>query len=277
MNDIIKTNNINIANKIKESEIIKNNDINNNIKKTIKGILEEKDIKMKLFEEFEQILSSKYTLTKNAKNENFLKDKNNNNNKSINNEFNIDENEYKNKIKQLEEEIYKKLEELNKKLDNIKIYLEQFQNNIINNKNKTLIKILYDEINLLKKNNNNYITVKVNIKKEEIGKDIVFLRQKVVFKYICNFERDDIEIFIDGENVPIKYKNINKDEDDEDNLQENFNLCSGIWTTVQNNEDNIEKDCIYYWNFSNEGKHTIKIIFRKHYLIVVICFMDVKI
>ena len=40
---------------------------------------------------------------------------------------------------------------------------------------------------------------------------------------------------------------------------------------------NLENEFEYYWVFQTEGIHTIKIIFKRNYIIVVICFIIVMI
>jgi hypothetical protein len=59
----------------------------------------------------------------------------------------------------------------------------------------------------------NYATLKMQIKKNDIGKDIIILNQCWIYKLFKNFELEDIEVEINGEHIPIKYKHVGYDSD----------------------------------------------------------------
>ena len=113
-------------------------------------------------------------------------------------------------------------------------------------------------INNIKSNsNNNYIILQVKIDEDDLNKDITLLHQIETYKYYCNFERDDIEVFIDNQIVNIKYKN--EDDFEYDEKSENCELSQKI-------EYNLNMEYKYYWNFNTTGIHTIQIIFKKKLL-----------
>ena len=99
------------------------------------------------------------------------------------------------------------------------------------------------EINLLNKKNENYITLKVYINNEKKYKDVIFLKQFINNNYLKNFDICDIEIFVDDKRVGLKYKklssyNYDKESKNCDKAQEiNFIL--------------LEPICLY-WNFKKE-------------------------
>jgi len=282
LNDKIKNieNDIkNLSIQIEELKNITNN--NNNMEEKIKEVIYEKDIKNKLFEEFEQMICDKYNLKNNKKEENeevLIKVKN-----SINELMDIkltekvDGKQFNEKIKNIEDEFNKKIDNLN----NMKNKLEKIENNYIdkinfipqidkNIQNNKLFKKLSDEINLLKNNNDNYIILKVKVDKRDkkdknrkrskrdigqIGEKITFIKQNPAYKYFYNFERDDIEVIIDGENVSLEIEK----------RDENFTPYdkSSDCNSAQKLEYNLKKCFNFYWKFNTEGIHTIKIIFRK--------------
>ena len=88
--------------------------------------------------------------------------------------------------------------------------------------------------------------LQVKINEKNLNKDIRLLNQVSTYKYYCNFERDDIEVIIDNQIVPIIFKdpNVNKKDKIEYNLKVKYS---------------------FYWKFSKEGIHTVKIIFKKNY------------
>ena len=65
------------------------------------------------------------------------------------------------------------------------------------------------------------------------------------YKYFGNFERDDIEVIIDDQMVPIKFKNYKKDFK-YDEKSKNYELSQKI-------EYNLNIKYEYYWNFSIIG------------------------
>ena len=54
----------------------------------------------------------------------------------------------------------------------------------------------------------NYITLKIEINKYNINRDILLINQCSTYKLFKNFELDDIIVEINEERVPIKYKHI---------------------------------------------------------------------
>jgi len=54
-------------------------------------------------------------------------------------------------------------------------------------------------------NNNNYIEIEIFLNDEDLGKDIIFLKQWDTYKFFKNFEPEDIDIIIYGEKIPVKY------------------------------------------------------------------------
>ena len=222
----------NLYNEIEELKKAKIEGID--IKEKIREVLQEKDTKMKLYEEFEQILCSKFNLI-NTKKENDI----NNNNNLIDIENSVKEiiskNELMNKVneKEFKEKISNIEEQLNKKTNDlieIKSLLDNFGNSYISktnlnsevNKNiqtNEIIQKISENINSIKNNvNNNYIEIKIHIDEYEIGRQIKFLQQHRTYKYFFNFERDAY------------------------NLENGFN---------------------FYLCFNTSGIHTIKILFRK--------------
>ena len=164
------------------------------------------------------------------------------------------------KINNIKEEYNIMMEELNK----FKLQLEYLQDNILGKndlmpfingtiENNILIKDISNYLNTCGfKNNKNYIELKLNITKKDIGKDIIFLNQNALY-YNNNFERDDIEVNIDNINVPIKYKKY-------DNY--NYQLKYKDNELSEKIDRNLKSIIKYYWNFEKEGIYTVKISFR---------------
>ena len=269
MNDKIKTIENECKNLSKEIEKLKNmKDNDEDLKEKIKAILQEKDIKMMLFEEFEKIICSKYNLDNNNKKDDKKEDLEKNLSKVenslkdlMNNELKekVNGKEFNEKIKNIEEQLFKESNDL----DNIKNNLENLKNNYVdktnlipqldeNIQNNKLIKKISDEINSLKIEKNNYIELKLKACKEE---KIYFINQCSTYKYFYNFERDDIEVIVDGENVSLDILK----RDEEFQSSENSSNCF----IAQRLSYNLQKEFCYYWIFKTEGIHTIKIIFRK--------------
>ena len=151
---------------------------------------------------------------------------------------------------------YNKIVSDNNFIENLKINLTPSLNEIIlNNK---IIKQLKADINkvnnnnIINNNNENFIILKINIDRSF---EEVFLQQCIIYKYFKNFEPEDIQIIINDETVPTKYKKINANfiyNNQSNNYQGNDNIFPDF------------KECYhFYWNFLNEGIYTIKIIFKK--------------
>ena len=268
-----------------------------NLKEKVKEVFKDNKLKMKLFEEFEKMLSEKY-VKKDDINKKFI---------NLENKINIDKKENienkkeeENTFKSIKENMVKLKNEFNNKINEIKKNMEK-KKNIEEKINKYIIPKISEDNLLINKlsdklnnKNNNYITIKVNIKKKDINKRIYFLRQNKIGN-LSNFERDDIEIIIDNENVPIKqFKEVN---DIKDNFFDKDNFVGGNYIDIKEDErsdydekdkslndkidkrlskklnvrfrnifweiDNFKSFYKYYWNFSNKGIHSIKIIFKK--------------
>ena len=249
----------NLAKEIEELKKIKNNDLD--LKGKMKEILQDKDIKMKLYEEFEQIICSKFRLTSETK-----KDKKEESNTLTNIETTIkkitqseinkkvDEKKFNEKIKDIEDKINKRKNEINKiksSLDNLgKKYISKSSSDSKieeNIKNNQLIK---NNIN-----NNNYIEIKINIDNNNCVQNIKILQQSKLYKYLFNFEKNDIEVIVDGENTSIDIFERSKEFKEEEKSKD----CN----KAQKIEYNLETGYDYFLKFKNEGIHTIKIIFRK--------------
>ena len=249
--------------KIKEG---KNDDIS--IKDKVKEVLEDKEIKNKLLEELEKIIDIKYVEKEENQNK-VEKKKESQILEKVENEINEIKKEILEKVdEKLIEKINNIKEEYNimmEELNNLKIKLQYFQDNILEKndlmpfingtiENNILIKDISNYLNTCGfKNNKNYIELQLNITKKDIGKDIIFLNQNALY-YNNNFERDDLEVIIDNINVPIKYKKY-------DNY--NYQLKYKDSELSEKIDCNLKYIIKYYWNFEKEGIYTIKIIFRK--------------
>ena len=138
------------------------------------------------------------------------------------------------------------LNEIQNKYNELKIISNDINNQLTNK--------IDNEINAIKEENENYITLKVNIDKENIGKDITFLKQKNNFPDYNNFEINDLEIFIDDKIIPLKYNKLSSYKKNEESKDcEEAQYLSYLLKTSN----------YFYWNFATEGIHTIKIIFKK--------------
>ena len=210
-----------LFNKYEELKVIRKNEI----KDIVKEVIFDNDIKLKLCEEIKQMLSS----SSNSKSI----PKNKDDSETI-------ENNIMNKVKEV----------VNNK------------ENKINNQINIIQKQLNENINYLNNiksnNNNNYIILQVKIDEKNLNKDIRLFNQVETYKYYCNFERDDIEVFINNQIVNIKYKNKYSDY----KYDENSKNCE----LSQNIKYNLNIKYYYYWNFTTTGIHTIKIIFKKKLL-----------
>ena len=160
----------------------------------------------------------------------------------MNNQFNMEKTKKGDEINKINETVYNIQNQLKEDIHKNNVELKEMNNNInIQLKNK---------IN----KENNYILLKLLINKEDIGRNICFLKQFKSFRFNSNFEPDDILIIIDNENIPIKFKygfetNDKKEPEYYDNAQKIYH--------------ELNKDYTFYWNFTSEGIHNIKIIFNK--------------
>jgi len=202
---------------------------NLDIKGMIRDVLQEEKIKMNLFKEMEQMFLSKYN-------------------------FVTKENEKKQDIIEIEKivnnEMKKKEEILIEKIKQEKMQIIENINEIKNIKQE-LIKNEAKKGDIL--NNNNFILLKITINNDNINEKIRFLNQERTYKYFYNFERDDIEVIIDDQIIPIKYENRNG----EFNSNKDSSKCS------KRLEYNLETKYYFYWTFEKAGIHIIKIIFKK--------------
>ena len=254
----IKINNSNaiIYNEEERNRIIKEIKNELNIKEIVKELLiKDKDIKNILNKEFENKLND----YKNEETKNMEESVN----KIINEKYsnNMDIEIYNDNINKIKENINNQIKEINNIkndfMENIKKEFNEY--NKTNNKNNILINNLYKEIDIL--NNkiiDNYITIKIEIKKDDIGKDIIILNQCWTYKLFKNFELEDIIININGENIPIKYKHNNYSQKcvEYKDKPEDLENSRKIYKELNNNYS-------FYWNFDNEGIYDIKIIFNK--------------
>ena len=148
-------------------------------------------------------------------------------------------------------------------IDNIQNKVEYKEGNI-NNEIINLQKQIKDNIeylnNIKSNNTDNYIILQVNINEKNLNKDIRLFNQVSTYKYFCNFERDDIEVIIDDQIVNVNFKNQN------DKFKYEYDRKSKNCELSQRLEYNLTTRYSYYWNFSIEGIHTVKIIFKKKLL-----------
>ena len=192
------------------------------IRNIVKEIFFDGEIKMKLFEEMEQLFLSKYNLN------------------NIN----------KNKVNKIEDDMVNEVQNIMNNKDEK-----------INNEITSIQKQLKDNIeyfNDIKSNIKNYILIEVKIDENNLNKDIRLLNQVSINNNFCNFEKDDIKIIIDDQIIPLKYKNYNKDSEYDDKPINHENSQE-----LEYNSNIINE---YYWNFSEIGKHTVEIIFKKKLL-----------
>ena len=231
--NVLKKQNSIVLNKEDKKKIIKEIKEDLNINECIKEVLKDKEIKDILFKEFEERLSNVFI--KNEKEE-----KNNEKlliqkiDKSVNEIINekcktkIDEKDYNERLNKIQNEINNQIKEIN-----------DMKENIIKNKSKE-----------------NYITLKVEINEEDIGKDITLIHQCSTYKLFKNFELEDIEVEINNEKIPIKFKNNIFDKrfcEFKGEINEN---SAKIYNELINNYS-------FYWNFDKKGIYDIKIAFSK--------------
>ena len=160
--------------KFEELKTKKENLINeNNIKNIVKDMILNKDIKLKLFQELEQMLLSKYNLNNIPKNNNAQNEIIN----KIQNEVNAKEQNINNQIVKIQKQLQQNIDYLN-------------------------------NINLNNNNKNNFILFQVKIEEKDLKRSIKLFQQHLAYKYFYNFEKDDIEVTIDDQIVPIKFKKL---------------------------------------------------------------------
>ena len=230
----------NLTKEIEELKKEKNNDVD--LKGKMKEILQDKNIKMKLYEEFEQIICSKFHLSNEIKKD--KKEATNTLNNIESTVKKIAQTEFNEKIKDIEEKIKIKTNELNK----IKTSLDNLGNNYMTQsnfnskieekiKNNQLIKNISEDLNSIKNNtnNNNFIEIKIKIDKEQIGKKIKIFQQSKLYKYLFNFEKNDIELIADGEIASIDIFEFSKqleEEEEEKKLKKLLKMKK--WMIYQN-------------------------------------------
>ena len=216
-----------ILNKEDKKKLIKEIKEELNINEYIKEIINNKEIKDILFKEFEERLSNIYI----KKGDNKLNNENieESINKIIDNKYISNENKFNDNINKIKEDINKYIKDIN-----------EIKNNIIND---------------------NYITMKIKINKKDIGKDIIIINQCSTYKLFKNFELDDIEVEINEEKIPIKYKHYIPFPCYSDFYQYNTKLIDS--SKSQKGYHELENNYSFYWNFSNEGIYNIKIIFKR--------------
>ena len=231
-----------------KAKLIKEVKENLNLKEMIKETLQAQEVKDMLFKEFEEKTVNKLAeKEKEEKKEDDLIAKKVE--ESVNN---ILDEKYSDKIdeKQLNESINKIKKDYDAQIKKIRENGEQ------------IIKKFEEQANLLNEKISNFINLKIEIKKEDIGKDIRIINQVSTYKFFKNFEYDDIEVELNGEKIPIKHKydgyypysgNIfgyDEHQKDHSESQKIFKQCS-------------QSNHLFYWNFDQEGIYEIKIIFKK--------------
>ena len=237
-------------------EELNNSKIYKNIEENSKEI---KNIKM-LIKELNKNMNKKEDDIKNLLNEKdqIIKELNN---KIKEQEKIIKEN--KNDIIQLNKKIDEMKKELLKELKEKELEINNKNEEKLNNMNENIIK----ENNILKKDinnkynelitmNDNYIILNLDITKEDLGKNIKFLNQSSISNdnYFKNFELNDTVIIIDNKNVSSKYKKM-------DNYKQNEK--SKNCDEAQYISYKLNSLHYFYYNFTKEGIHIIKIIFLK--------------
>ena len=252
----IKNNNKIIYNEEDKNKVIRDNKNELNIKEVLKELLiKDKEIINILYNEFENKLN-------NDKKEEGKKIEESVNkililNKNYSNK--VDLNVYNDNINKIKEMIYNQINEINNIKNNLKENIENEINEYdkINN-NNIKMKKLNQQINIVNnKIGDNYISLKIEINKDDIGKDIIILNQCWTYKLYENFELEDIEIEINGEHIPIKYKHyFENDWTKYDEKSKDFENSNKIYKELNNNYS-------FYWNFFDEGIYEIKIIFNK--------------
>ena len=224
------------------------------------NVLNEKQ-KNILIEEIEQKLNNNKTKEKEEKNKE-LEIKINENYRKLEEKIN----ECNNNIIKLENEVNKIKDDLIK-IEKNKDSIDKINKsiNLINNNNKVFL----NDLNILKeKNKDNYITMKIYISEEDIGKDIKLLQQAgSLIGGDLNFNIDDFEIIIDGKSAKKRYDSCYQCKF-EQNCKLDYRCQSAYGTLTQFN--------YFYENFKEEGYYTIKIIFYKKLRLLEKLFLDCK-
>ena len=127
------------------------------------------------------------------------------------------------------------------------------ENDNIKNSNFNLIENKEEDGENLINKNNNYITAKILVNKDNVGKNIRIFRQNKTYKNLYNFEYDDFIVSLDGENIPVNINNVN----------ESFNYSDSRDYASQNNVCYLIADYEFCINFAKEGEYMIKILFKK--------------
>ena len=170
-------------------------------------------------------------------------------------------------------------DELNKKIDikfENKVDTKTFKENMnkIKSDNNNQIEEIKKIKNIIEnKNKDNYITLKMEIKKDDINKNRVIMNQCSTYKSFKNFELEDVEVYINEEHIPLKFRHYTYDNSHfcEYNEKSNdINESKEIYKKLNNNY-------LFFWNFPKEGIYNIKIIFKKNYVHVLVYFMNAKI
>ena len=246
INNIKSTNNQMVYNEEERNKIIKEIKNELNIKEILKDLLiNDKDIN--------NILESKLNNQKNEDNnkieesvDKIIKEKYSNK---------VDLEIYNEDINKIKNDINNQINEIN----NLKNSINEKIKNELNNKDNVIIKQLNEQKNILNnKIKENYATLKVKIDKEDINKDIIILHQCWIYKLFKNFELEDIEVEINGEHIPVKYKH-----DDHYYFYTEYKDKSKDLENSKKIYEKLNNNYSFYWNFSNEGIYDIKIMFNK--------------
>ena len=243
--------------KSQNNQMTYNEEERNKIIKEIKNELNIKEILKDLLINDKDIINIFESKLNNQKNED-----NNKIEESVNK---IIKEKYSNKvdIETYNEDINKIKNDINdqiKEINNLKNSIKENIKNEINNKDNVIIKKLNEQMNIINnKIKDNYISLQIEIKKDDIGKDIKILNQCWIYKLFKNFELEDIEVEINGEHIPIKYKHNYYFADD-------FTLYNSKSKDLENSKKiykELNNNYSFYLNFSNEDIYNIKIIFKK--------------
>ena len=130
-------------------------------------------------------------------------------------------------------------------------------------KDHQVIKKLNEQMNSFMEKNkkrDNFMILKIKITKEDLRKEIRIINQCSTYKLFKNFERDDIDVELNGVKIYLRYKS-------------NSNDSSDCLKYIQNSVDTKESEEIFkicgnnnyqfFWIFDTEGIYTFKIIFKK--------------
>ena len=228
-----------------------------NIKESMKEILKDQEIKDIIFNIFEEKISKTKKKEEKCNDELFNSKLEASINTILNKKYSkkVEETTFNKRMEKIKENFDNQLKEIN-------VIKENYKN--INIKEEPIIKDLNEQIKKIKeKFDTNYITLKVKIEKKDIGKNIKLLRQCQTYKFFKNFELDDIEVLVNGEIIPIKYKHEFFHYDEKE-----YN-CMLYKENSSDEEDSkkiyreLKNNYYFYWNFFKEGVYDVKIIFKK--------------